>query len=524
MARLQFCDYHNMVAILEKGEFNTDFHPMVDFIAASPLRYALTVKPTIFVAHIRQFWSTARIETTDEGTHILTTVDRIQRTVSESSLRCNFKLRDEDGIVSIPDTELFENLTLMGISSQGEGSGTLTEPHHTPFPEVETSHPTTSSIPLPSTPTAPIPTVTQPDPTPIRQYTRRERIAQSSALPTVADEPASPVRDVSEGEACPTDSGFIADQDRATIAKSSTLPHDSAPKVTSSAADEGKDREGVATKQSDDDAPIKGRSNNEGEAAAERISNDSEEIARVLTSMDAATVLAGEIDVPTGSGFIPTAGPLATVIPTGSGFIPTAGPPATVISTGSEVGPTASPIVTRRKGKEVMVEYDTPKKKKLQEQIDAQVARELEEKQEKEDIRMNEQIARDAEVARIHAEEEIQGMIDSLDKSNETIAKYLQEYQEFALELPLEKRIELISDLMKYQEHYTKVEDFIPMGSKEESERLKRKGLNLEKEQVKKQKSSEEAPEIERSTKEFTGEKMKEMMQLVLVEDVYVQA
>nr|GEW52295.1 hypothetical protein [Tanacetum cinerariifolium] len=29
-----------------------------------------------------------------------------------------------------------------------------------------------------------------------RQYTRRARIAQSSALPTIADEPASPVRDV----------------------------------------------------------------------------------------------------------------------------------------------------------------------------------------------------------------------------------------------------------------------------------------------------------------------------------------
>nr|GFC90450.1 hypothetical protein [Tanacetum cinerariifolium] len=52
--------------------------------------------------------------------------------------------------------------------------------------------------------------------------------------------------------------------------------------------------------------------------------------------------------------------------------------------------------------------------------------------QEREDMRMNEQICRDAEVARIHAEEEIQGMIDSLDESNETIAKYLQEYQEFA--------------------------------------------------------------------------------------------
>nr|GFB56766.1 retrotransposon protein, putative, Ty1-copia subclass [Tanacetum cinerariifolium] len=119
MARLQFCDYHNMVAILEKGEFNTDFHPMVDFIAASLLRYALTVKPTIFVSHIQKFWSTARIETTYKGIHILATVDGIQRTVSESSLRRNLKLRDEDSIVSIPDTKLFENLTLMGPKSTG---------------------------------------------------------------------------------------------------------------------------------------------------------------------------------------------------------------------------------------------------------------------------------------------------------------------------------------------------------------------------------------------------------------------
>nr|GFD20311.1 hypothetical protein [Tanacetum cinerariifolium] len=169
------------------------------------------------------------------------------------------------------------------------------------------SHTTTSSIILPYISTAPIPPVTQPDTTPIRQDTRRARIAQSSALPSVADEPASLVRNVSEREACPTNFGFIADQDRATIAKSSTLPHDSAPMVTSSVADEGR------------------MSINEGEAAAERISNDSEEVARILTSMDAATVLAEGIDVPTGSGSILTAGP-----------------PATIISTGSEVGPTAS--------------------------------------------------------------------------------------------------------------------------------------------------------------------------------------
>nr|GEY73534.1 hypothetical protein [Tanacetum cinerariifolium] len=248
------------------------------------------------------------------------------------------------------------------------------------------SHPTTSSILLPSIPTAPIPPVTQPDPTPIRQYLKRARIAQQySELLAKFQAQADEIDKL---------------KDRVKVLE---------------------DKEDVAVTQFRDDAPIKGRSINEREAAAERISNDSEEVARVLTSMDATTVLAGEIDVPTSNGFIPTTGPLATVI-----------------STGSKVGPTASPIVTKRKGKEVMVESDTPKKKKLQEQIDAQVARELEEQQEKENMRMNEQIARDAEVTRIHAEEELHGMIDSLDKSNETIA----------------------NDLVKYQDNYSKVYNF----------------------------------------------------------------
>nr|GEW93954.1 hypothetical protein [Tanacetum cinerariifolium] len=468
-----------MVAILEKDEYNTDFHSMVDFIARSPLR----------------------IETTDEGTHILAIVDGIQRTVSESSLRHNLKLQDEDGISSLPDTELFENLTLMGYN-----------------------------------------------------------ISQNQKFTFQKDEPTSLVRDVSEGEAYLTESGFIADQDRVTIAKSSTLPHDSAPRVTSPAADEGKveilklkdrvkvleDREGIATTRSGDDALIKGRSIDDGEAAIKRISDDSEELARVMTSIDAATVLVGGIDIPTGSGSIPTAGP---------------------------------PVVDiTLAGKEFMVESDTPKKQRLQEQIDAQVTRELEEQQEREDKRMTEQIARDAEVARIHAEEELQGMIDSLDRTNETIAKYLQEYQDFALELPLERRIELINDLVKYQDNYSKiykfqsqqrrpwtkkqkkdyymtvirnnlgwkvkdfkgitfkelkakfaavwklVEDFIPMGSKEKVERLKRKGFNLEQEKAKKQKTSEEVPDKEKSLEEIPEKKVKEMMQLVPIKEVYVQS
>nr|GEZ44800.1 retrovirus-related Pol polyprotein from transposon TNT 1-94 [Tanacetum cinerariifolium] len=268
---------------------------------------------------------------------------------------------------------------------------------------------------------------------PLRIETTKEG---TKILATVdADKPTSTLRDASQGEACPTDSGFIADQDRAPIAKSSTLPYDSAPRVTSPTTDEGsiqqtinelmafctslqrqhsellakfqaqeveinrlkervkllEDRDGVAAERSGDDFPIKGRYLDEGEAAAERVSNDSEEMTTILTFIDAATVLAGGIaDVPTGSGSIPTASPPADEVPTGSDVAPTA---SLVFATATMVT-----LYRRRKGKEVMVEFDTPKKQIVQEQIDAQVARELEEQLEREDQRRSEQIARDAEI------------------------------------------------------------------------------------------------------------------------------
>nr|GEV19993.1 reverse transcriptase domain-containing protein [Tanacetum cinerariifolium] len=378
----------------------------------------------------------------------------------------------------------------------GVGSGTPIEPHHTPSQETHpSSHTHISSPSIPTVTyvsTVPILNVIPSETTPIRQYTRRARIAQSSALPPVADEHASPVRDVSQGEAYPTDSGFIADQDRATIAKYSTLPHDSAPRVTSHAAEEGKDKREVIGDRSRDDAPIKRRSIDEGEAATKRVSDDIEEMATMLTSIDAATVLASGVD---------------------------------------------------------------------------DVARKLEEQLAREDHRRVEQIARDAEIARMHAEEELHSMIDGLDNNNETVAKYLEEYCQFSSELPMERRIELISDLVKYQDNYTKVkdfkgmtfeeveakfnsvckkmEDFIPMGSKEEAEKKimdqeakenyymavirnnlgwKRKGINLEQESAKKQKSSEEITEEPKSPEEVTEEKIKEMMQLVPIEEVYVES
>nr|GEV60813.1 putative ribonuclease H-like domain-containing protein [Tanacetum cinerariifolium] len=476
------------------GEYNVDFHPIVDFVEASPLR-----------------------------------------------------------IVPLFNTMLIQ---------QGEGSGTSTEPHHTPFQEAQPSSHTHISSPfilnVTYVPTILIPTVIPSETTPIRQYTRRARIAQSSALSPVADEPASPVRDVSQGEACPTDSGFIADQDRATIAKSSTLPHDSAPRVTSPVAEEGR---GVIRDRSRDDAPIKGRRIDEEEVATERVSSDTEEVrldegdvaakrasedteemATVLTTMDAATVLAsGTAEVPTGSGSIPTAGPSADEVPTGSDVVSTASP---VFATATVVTP-----YRRRKGKEVMVDSETLKKQKLQEQIDAQIARELKEQLEREDQRRFEQIAKDEEITRIHAEEELQIMIDGLDRSNEVISKHLAEYDQAAADLTIGERIELINELVKYQDHHSKILQYQAQQKKPKTKKQKRdfymavtknnlgwkakdfKGMSFEEveakfktESAKKQKISKEVPEEVKSSDEVPEEKIKEMMQLVPIEEVYLEA
>nr|GEY34084.1 hypothetical protein [Tanacetum cinerariifolium] len=292
----------------------------------------------------------------------------------------------------------------------GAGSDTPTEPHHTPSTEAQSpSHTTHTSPTLPPITNTSISTVTPSDTPIVRQYTRRTMIAQSFVPSTVADEPASPLRDVSQGEACPTDSGFIADQDRETIANlqrqhSELLAKFQAHEVEINRLKERvkllEDRDGVATQRSGDDAPIKGRSLDEWEAATERTSDDTEEMENILTSMDTATILAsGAAEVPTGSGSIPTAGPPAAEVPIGNDVVPTTSP---VFATTTVVTPYRA-----RKGKEVMVESETPKKQKVQEQIDAQVARELEEQQEREDQRRSAQIARDAEIARIYAEEEL---------------------------------------------------------------------------------------------------------------------
>nr|GEV69554.1 hypothetical protein [Tanacetum cinerariifolium] len=343
--------------------------------------YALTINPTVYVSHIRKFWSTTRIETTNEETKILATVD---------------------------------------------------------------------------------------------------------------DEPASLLRDDSQGEAFHTITSLDVGHDRENIIKTFALPYDSSSRVTSLDADEGnleisglkvrvkilKDNDRGREEPAQEDALIKGgsmeiREEVGVERSTELGSNDTEEMVNVLTSIKAANILTSRV----AAVIVSSVAAATTVgVPTVSGLVPTG---SVIFTTASVVKPYSRrprKISTKDKGKEKVVESN---------------------------------LARDSEIARLHDEEELKMMIEGLDRSNEMIAMHLQEYEQAAANLSIGDKIELINEL-EQREFYMSVlrshtgwktrhfrgmtleeikekfipvwkqfEDFVPMSSKEEGERVKRKGLKL---------------------------------------------
>nr|GEX14337.1 hypothetical protein [Tanacetum cinerariifolium] len=380
-----------------------------------------------------QFWSTARIETMAQEIKILATVDGKPWIISESSLRRHLKLNDEERISSLPDAELFENLSLMGYNI------------------------------LPN-----------------QRFTFQK--GQFSHM-----------------------AAKIKDQDQEISSLKARVK---------SLEDKGR----RCAEPTQEDAPItRGiidiREELGAEKSTEKGSNDTEEMINVLRSMEAVNILSS-------GGAAASVSPadvlLAAGVPTVSGNFPT---PMRITIIGA-----------KDKGKEKVIETEVPKKRKLQEQIDAQVAREMEE----EFARENQ---RDSKIARLHAEEELKIMIEGLDRSNEVIEKHLSEYEQAEADLSVGEKIELISELVKYQDHRAKIlkyqaqqskplskkeqiefyisfEDFIPMSSKEESERVKRQGLKIDQRSSKRMKISEGVSE----------EELRRMMKLVPLEEVYIEA
>ncbi|GJT46612.1 hypothetical protein Tco_0955327 [Tanacetum coccineum] len=105
-----------MVAYLLKPEGSEDFQQIVYFLNTGHIKFALTENPTIYTSLIQQFWQTASTSTLEDGeVEITVTIDGQLKTITEASLIRHLKLEDADGISSLPNTKIFNQLALMGF-------------------------------------------------------------------------------------------------------------------------------------------------------------------------------------------------------------------------------------------------------------------------------------------------------------------------------------------------------------------------------------------------------------------------
>ncbi|GJW84670.1 putative ribonuclease H-like domain-containing protein [Tanacetum coccineum] len=115
------CGQHNMVAFLEKSTGSVGFHQIIDFLNRSHICYALTKKPEVCVSFIKQFWRSAEASTDAHGeVKINATIDNHSLSITEGSLRRHLKLANQDGITSLPNSEIFEQLARMGYHTASD--------------------------------------------------------------------------------------------------------------------------------------------------------------------------------------------------------------------------------------------------------------------------------------------------------------------------------------------------------------------------------------------------------------------
>ncbi|GJY66065.1 hypothetical protein Tco_0468303 [Tanacetum coccineum] len=114
MTTLKFADTHNLVAFLSKPAESEGFEQIVDFLNANPIRYALTINPTICTSCIEQFWATVKAKIVNGKVQLRALVDGKKIIVIEAFVRSDLQLDDEEGMDCLSNATIFEKLTRMG--------------------------------------------------------------------------------------------------------------------------------------------------------------------------------------------------------------------------------------------------------------------------------------------------------------------------------------------------------------------------------------------------------------------------
>ncbi|GJU69188.1 hypothetical protein Tco_1255447 [Tanacetum coccineum] len=110
-----------MIAYLQKSEGSEGFHQIIDFLNASHIQYALIENPTIYVSFIKQFWRTATARTSATGeVELIAIIEGQEKTITEGSLRRHLKLEDNGGVTTLPNSDIFEQLALMGYTTDSD--------------------------------------------------------------------------------------------------------------------------------------------------------------------------------------------------------------------------------------------------------------------------------------------------------------------------------------------------------------------------------------------------------------------
>ncbi|GJZ82650.1 retrovirus-related pol polyprotein from transposon TNT 1-94 [Tanacetum coccineum] len=81
---------------------------------ARPIKYALTVNPTIYTSCIEQLWSTVKAKTINGEVQLHALVDGKKIIFTESTVRRYLQLEDAEGIDCLPNSTIFEELTRIG--------------------------------------------------------------------------------------------------------------------------------------------------------------------------------------------------------------------------------------------------------------------------------------------------------------------------------------------------------------------------------------------------------------------------
>ncbi|PWA95250.1 hypothetical protein CTI12_AA052010 [Artemisia annua] len=113
-----FVDRHNMVAFLKKPKGSEGFTQIIDFLNATPIRYALSVNPPICISFIKQFWATAKVITVNEENKIKAMVDGQNILITESSIRESLNLPDNEEIECLDTAAIFKGLEKMGYEKK----------------------------------------------------------------------------------------------------------------------------------------------------------------------------------------------------------------------------------------------------------------------------------------------------------------------------------------------------------------------------------------------------------------------